>query len=59
MRKAAFAAIRAKLMADQDAIKYKLRDNIRQMQKLVDAQTLLKRERAVYQDLIRMLSPPP
>lgn len=53
MKKAAKEAIRKKLEADRDALKSELRHNIYQMNRLVEKQTMTKRQIAVYQELIR------
>lgn len=55
MKKSAKDAIRAKMLQEQNAIRAQLRQNIWSMKKLVDQQTLLKREIAVYGELIRSL----
>jgi hypothetical protein len=53
MKKAAKEAIRKKLEFDRDMLKAELRRNIYEMKKLVEKQTLTKRQIAVYQELIR------
>jgi hypothetical protein len=53
MKKAAKDAIRKKLEFDRDMLKAELRQNIYQMKRLVEKQTLTKRQIAVYQELIR------
>lgn len=55
MKKAAKEAIRAKMLQEQNAIRSQLRTNIWEMKKLTDKQILLKRELAVYGELIRSL----
>jgi hypothetical protein len=58
MKKAAKDAIKKKLESDRDMLKAKLRQNIYQMKRLVEDQTLTKREIAVYQELIRGMESP-
>jgi hypothetical protein len=53
MKKLAKEAIRQKLESDRDALRYELRANIREMNRLVEKQTITKRKIAVYQELIR------
>ena len=55
MNKKAKEAIKAKLVLDQHIIRGKLSSNRYAMEKLVEEQTRLKRELAIYQDLIRSL----
>jgi acid stress-induced BolA-like protein IbaG/YrbA len=55
MNKKAKEAIKAKLVLDQHMIRGKLSSNRYAMEKLVEEQTRLKRELAIYQDLIRSL----
>lgn len=53
MKKAAKDAIRKKLEGDRDMLKRELRQNIYEMKRLVERQTITKRKIAVYQELIR------
>lgn len=55
MKKAAKDAIRAKLISEQNTLRWELRANIREMKRLVEKQTVTKRKIAVYQELIRSM----
>jgi hypothetical protein len=55
MKKAALYEIKMKLQHEQDKIRYELRRNIGTMKSLVAQQTKLKRELAIYQELIRSI----
>lgn len=53
MKKAAKDAIRKKLETDRETLKAELHRNIYEMKRLIEKQTLTKRQIAVYQELIR------
>ncbi len=55
MKKEAIEEIKKHLKNKQDDIRYELRKNIQAMRALVDKQTTLKREIAIYQELIRSI----
>ena len=59
MNKKAKEAIKAELVLDQHIIRGKLSSNRYAMEKLVEEQTRLKRELAIYQELIRSLEDKP
>jgi hypothetical protein len=53
MKKTAILEVKKKLQQEQDKIRYQLRRNIGTMKSLVEEQTKLKRELAVYHELIK------
>ena len=55
MKKAAKDAIRKKLEQEQNLLKSQLRQNIYEMTRLVEKQTVMKRQIAVYQELLRSM----
>lgn len=55
MRKEAIFEVKKKLQQEQNKIRDQLRRNIWTMKSLVDEQTKLKRELAVYHELIKSL----
>jgi hypothetical protein len=59
MNKKVKESVKARLELDQQRIRSKISSNKYNMQKLVEEQTVLKRELAVYQDLIRSLEDKP
>lgn len=57
MKTTAKLSIIKKLKADQDLIRYKIRDNKYTMKSLVENQTRLKRELVVLHELIQSITP--
>jgi len=55
MKKAAIFEVKKKLQQEQEKIRNQLRRNIGTMKSLVEEQTRLKRELAVYHELIKSL----
>jgi hypothetical protein len=55
MKKAAMEEIKKHLQSKQQDIRWELKKNIQAMRSLVDKQTKLKREIAIYQELIRSI----
>ena len=55
MKKAAMEEIKKHLQSKQQDIRWELKKNIQAMRSLVDKQTVLKREIAIYQELIRSI----
>lgn len=53
MKKVAKDAIRKKLEQEQAILRSQLRQNIYEMKRLVEKQTVTKRQIAVYQELLR------
>ena len=59
LKKDAYNAVIAKLGLEQEKLRYGIKENKREMRKLVDKQTSMKRQLGILQELIRSIKTQP